>query len=145
MSGMEEVKRPTGIVVIAVLQVAFGSLLVFSSISVYISPILPMADVPFGLSTALAMGTIIVLLAALNYVLAYGLYHGRIWAWYTEVFYVVAGLLNILFLSTFSISNLPLALIPIGLLLYLYRPNVRRFFGVLEEEFIKPEEYSIDG
>jgi len=128
--------RPLGITLLSVLQVGGGTILILSAISVLASPFIDAGGIDIGLTSSIMLSSILISMAAINYVISYGLYHGMQWAWYMEILYVASIILNILFISTAAPINIVLTLIPLSILIYLYSDGVKRYFlGGLDTDF----------
>jgi len=129
--------RPLGVTILAILQIisgiwdiVLGSLLLLGFVVVGVF-------VGFGLITAAFLGVALVafILAILSFVLAYGLWKGRRWAWVWSIITAVLGLilgiigLVLVGLTLETVVNIvPIVLYAI-ILIYLMTPRVRAFFG----------------
>ncbi len=85
----------------------------------------------YGIGTAPStLGAVEVGLALLSIVLALGLLRGNVWAWITTIIFYVSGMLYSIALAVSgSISyalGIPLSIVIIW---YLWRPNVKSYFG----------------
>ncbi len=127
------VERPTGVVVLSLIQIAFSTLLFFTALMTLFLPITMVDNGEVGLVQVLYISTTIMILSGLGFMMSYGLYHGRTWSWYGEVLLILTGILNILFTSIFSIGNIVFAALLLIPLAYLASPGVKRFFNLLEE------------
>jgi hypothetical protein len=100
--------RPTGVVILAILEAISG---VFSLISGAVGSILPFGTV---------LGTVLILIGLLELFMAWSLYNGKSWARIAAIIIAIIGLLAI-----------PIGtIISIIILYYLTRPNVKMFFNV---------------
>jgi len=133
------VDRPTGVVVLSLIQIALSSLLFFTAVMTLLLPITMVGEAEVGLIQALYISTTVMILAGLGFMMSYGLYHGRTWSWYGEILLLLTGILNILFTSIFSPGNILFALLLLIPLLYLTRPGIRRFFNVYGDGYIGDE------
>lgn len=136
-------KRPTVITIIAVLYIILGTLsLLWSGLvfgiggltSTFGSLFGAEAMASFGTSNVLS-GTFGIVLAIIQIVTAIGLLTLKRWAWYLAVIAValtvIQGVIGIFGggLFAFVCAGLGL-LIPIAILIYLLRPQIRTLFGI---------------
>ena len=134
----EEVRsRPTGVTILAILEALGGLLFLIGGIFLLLFAgfFLPRMMIPHGAIEFLPFffsgfigGIVLVLLilAALNFLIAYGFWNGRGWAWTLGIIFACLGLImGLLSLPSGIIQILINALI----LYYLTRPNVKRYFG----------------
>ena len=86
---------------------------------------------PFLLGAgAAAIGGVILAIAILSFVVAYGLLKGRSWAWtLTVVLSVISIALNAISLATGNVAGIVSIVISGVILYYLYRPHVKAYFG----------------
>jgi uncharacterized membrane protein (DUF2068 family) len=106
--------RPLGVTIIAVLNVIVGIIAISAGIPALIAGI----------------GIVLIIIGIANLVMAYGLWKGKRWAWTITLILSGIGIIS----SAVSIaSGNPGAIIGIILyaiiIYYLYRPNVKAFFG----------------
>jgi hypothetical protein len=108
-----EKSRPLGITIITILVVIVAiSILVNGFVSP--SPTLPVH--------------IIIGIAWL--VLAWGLWTGRGWAWIiTLILAVISAIFNVFEIITLNVGSVFSLIVNIIIIYYLYRPNVRAYFG----------------
>jgi len=118
-------ERPLGITIIAGLQMIGGAILTLLSISFFTS----LRD--FSL--------FFLLLGIFSFLIGWGLWEGKRWAW---IIYVIVAALSILVsLPTFDLVSLIYA----GLILwYMFQPNVKRYFRIEAEptSSYTPSSYS---
>jgi hypothetical protein len=134
-------KRPTGVTIIAILNIIGGIVMLFGGLALVaagsILPGLPMTDgelsqVPSWLigTGAIAIGAIILILGIISFVVAYGLLKGAGWAWtVTVVLSIVTIVLNAISIATGNFGGIISIIISAIILYYLYRPHVKAFFG----------------
>jgi uncharacterized membrane protein (DUF2068 family) len=150
--------RPTGVTIITALFVLVGAVTLLGGIATliaipFVANISPNAiDNELQLNgesltpsqqTALvqssgpiltALGTILIPLGIASLIVAYGLFKGKRWAWSVAVILSAIGFaINVVSLVTGGISAITSALVGIVInaivLYYLYRRNVRQYFG----------------
>ena len=128
-------QRPAGITIIAILEVLGG--LVFlglGTLMILIAGILGTAIQPtnfpvlggiIGIVLGI-LGGILILISIANFIIAYGYWNGRNWAWSIGIAFAVLGII-------FGLIALPGGIIRILLdlliIYYLTRPYVKSFFG----------------
>jgi len=132
--------RPIGVTLIAIWNIIFGMLLVLGGIflvalaGLVVSGYIPgLGDIPL-LGVILAMGGAIALIftiiAAVEFIMAWGLLGGKGWAWTLTIvltFLAIAlGLLSLTSPSAFTLIGLAMNAL---IVYYLFRPNVKAFFG----------------
>jgi hypothetical protein len=123
-------KRPTGVIILAVLVVLVGILdlilgaLVFTVSALVAWMLTGVLGTIVGAMGGL-IGTILALLGILSFAIAYGLLKGMRWAWTLSlVFWAIDVILGLL-----ALPNGILRIVVGGiLLLYLTRPHIRAFF-----------------
>lgn len=128
-------QRPTGITIIAILEVLGG--LVFFGLGAIILLIAGILGAGFrtanfpvlGSITGIILGVIgliLVIIGIINFVIAYGYWSGRTWAWTMGMVFAVLGII-------IGLITLPGGMIRIILdvliVYYLTRPHVKAFFG----------------
>lgn len=134
-----QAKRPTGVTIIAILNIISGIIMLIGGIAlVAIGSVLPgaleeeMSGVPaemFGVF-GVAMGGIILALAIFSFVVAYGLWSGKGWAWtLTVVLSVISIALNAISIAGGNFGGIISIIISAVILYYLYRPHVKAYFG----------------
>ena len=153
-----ETKRPVGVTIIAILAIIGGILLLFGGIAfVALAPILSQINtiedndssnssfslningtdvtVPknalfiFGGFLGIIGGALIVIGIA-GFVVAWGLLTGKGWAWIvTIIVAIISIILNLIVVISGVLENI-VGLIIYGVIIYyLYRPNVKSYFG----------------
>jgi|SRR5215218_1033111 len=105
--------RPTGVTIIAILNIIGGIIMLFGAIALII------------------IGWIFVVIAIVSFVVAYGLLKGRGWAWtLTVVLSIISIVLNAISIAAGNIIASIINIIISGIILYyLYRPHVKAYFG----------------
>lgn len=118
--GMQRGARPTGVTILAVLEFIGGlALLGVGGMFMAAGPVLIPADVPGAGAIFAALGGFIVLIGLLYFLVGWGLWTGRAWAWTAALVLAIIGLLG------FPIGTI----ISVIILYYLTRPGVKRYFG----------------
>jgi len=130
------VERPTGVTILAALQVLAGLIFcVFGALLlavagllglVGVSPEIPFFPLFLGGVVVGVVGGIMLIIGIASFAVAYGYLNGRGWAWTLGLVIAALGLLmGILSLPEGVVGLLVDALI----IYYLTRPHVKRFFG----------------
>jgi uncharacterized membrane protein (DUF2068 family) len=143
--------RPTGVTIIAILNIIGGIIMLFVGLGmVALGALIPMlppsafqqpqnmvpgADVsaiPANLlgGGAAAVGGVMIALGIVSFVVAYGLLKGRSWAWtLTIVLSIISIVLNALSLAAGNVAAIVSIIISGIILYYMYRPHVKAYFG----------------
>ena len=104
--------RPFGVIIATILMVIVG-------ISVLINGII----VPYALPASIVIGI-------LWFVFAWGLFTGKGWAWIiTVILAIISAIFNILSIFSLSYGSVFSLIVNIIILYYMYRPNVKTWFG----------------
>lgn len=114
--GMENSQkhRPLGVTVIAILTVIAG--IAFAAIG--------------AILLAVGIGFALVALAIAYFVMAYGLWKGKRWAWTITLILSVIGIISgIASIAGGNAGAVFHIIINVAIIYYLYRPNVKSFFG----------------
>lgn len=134
---MEKRERPLGITILAILEAIGGIIyltgiliigLFLEMISEFVPATLPRAGFLKGFLGLIILVAAIVLLilGLISFLLAYGLWTGKGWAWtLTFIFSIIGILLGLVSLPAVIIT----ILINVVILYYLTRPHVKAFFG----------------
>ena len=118
--------RPLGVTIIAILTAIGGMVFLATGIAGVVSA--PFLSDLGGV--AAATGIISLLLGIAYFVMAYGLWKGKRWAWTITLILSVIGI--ILAIASIALGNVGaiVSIIIHGVVIYyLYRPNVKAFFG----------------
>ena len=109
-----QTKRPLGVTIIAVLMIIGGIVSIISGI----------------LMLLLGIGIFLVILGIASLVVARGLLKAKSWAWtLTVIISIISIILSIVAIATGRFDSV-ISLILYGIILYyLYRPDVKAFFG----------------
>ena len=117
-----ERNRPIGITIIAILMIISGILLIIGGIGLTALGVLSIAFLAGGI------GSIILGIASL--VVAWGLLKGAGWAWIiTLIITIISIIVNIASLAGGQTANIIGIIINGIIIYYLYRPNVKAYFG----------------
>jgi ABC-type uncharacterized transport system permease subunit len=106
--------RPLGVIIIAILNIIVGIITISTGIIFLI----------------VGVGIVLIAIGIANFVMAYGLWKGKRWAWTITLILSGIGIIS----SAVSIAGGNFGAI-VGIILYaviiyyLYRPNVKAFFG----------------
>jgi hypothetical protein len=131
---MSQKTRPTGVTILAVLE-ALGGLvwLLVGAGMMMVGALMPIfgAGLPmfFGAIAGL-MGFVFLIFGIIAFVLAYGLFTGKGWAWLWSLVFAVIGIILALFEAMVSLGSgmLPI-IIYLVIIYYLTRSHVKTFFG----------------
>lgn len=114
--------RPIGITIIAILMIISGIIFIISGIGLTALSVLSLAFLAGGI------GTIILGIACL--VVAWGLLKGAGWAWIiTLIITIISIVVNIVHLASGNTASIIGIIINGIIIYYLYRPNVKSYFG----------------
>jgi uncharacterized membrane protein HdeD (DUF308 family) len=106
--------RPLGVTIIAILIIIGGILFLFSGLVLLI----------------IGIGILLIALGIAYFVMAYGLWNGRGWAWTITLILSVIGIIVAIVSIVPSNGGTIINVIIYGIVIYyLYRPNVKAFFG----------------
>jgi hypothetical protein len=144
-------QRPTGVTLLAILNIAIGALLLLAAAALFLSMSLAgdaafleaLADsgVPEWFMTQLSvilgtMATVSLIMGVLALAVAYGFLNGKGWSWYLAVIYgflsiglsVISTLLSGGLLDFLTLGFV--IIIPVLIMVYLFQPNVKAWFMV---------------
>jgi hypothetical protein len=153
--------RPTGVTIIAILNIIGGVLMLIFGIGLItlgtVLPTLPpsafnqsqlqgnlttgQTPIPAGAppmalefllgGVGIAFGAVLVVLAIVSFVVAYGLLKGRRWAWTVTIILSIASIVwNAITLATAANFGGIISIIISGIIIYyLFRPHVKAYFG----------------
>ncbi|MEW5840185.1 hypothetical protein [Nitrososphaera sp.] len=143
--------RPTGVTIIAILNIIGGIIMLVGGISALTAgAVLPMMGGTLGqtgvpgtgtpelsnISTsllgggAIVVGAVMIGLAIFSFVVAWGLLKGRGWAWTaTVVLAVISIVMNAISLVAGNWAAIISIIISGVIIYYMYRPHVKAFFG----------------
>lgn len=140
---MHATTRPFGITLLAILQILLGLLELLGAVAVaFVSFVLPemVPHVRFFAPRSPLSGLGLVLLAFIQFILAYGLWKGKGWAWIGSLILAVIGLV----FSAFTLFMRPrvgeiIALIlNLVIMYYLITPRVQGYFGKGRPSVVAP-------
>ena len=78
----------------------------------------------------IAFGAVLVALAIVSFIVAYGLLKGRGWAWtVTLILSIISIVWNAITIATGNIGGIISIIISAVIIYYLYRPHVKAYFG----------------
>ena len=117
--------RPTGITILAILEVLGGLALLLGGAAITALGGL------VGLGLGAAFGGILIIFGLLSFVVAFGLWTGKEWAWLVAL--ILSGLGALFDLVSIVIGlgygSILSLLIDVAIIYYLTRPHVRAYFG----------------
>jgi len=142
--------RPTGVTVIAILNIISGIIMLIGGVGLAaIGSILPamttldpnaagqMAIAGLLGVGGVAVGGILIILGLISFIVAWGLLKGKSWAWSVTVILsiisIVIGIISLVAGNFGSIVNIIIAGI---IIYYLYRPHVKAFFGKSAKDLV---------
>ncbi len=117
--------RPTGVTILAILEIISGIIAIAAGL--LIATISSMIGIEFGAIGGVISGMVIAIGVA-SFVMAWGLLQGKSWAWTTTLVLTIISLIFDL-----AGANLVGLIIDIVILYYLFRPNVKAYFGKSEQ------------
>ena len=121
--------RPTGVTIIAVLEIISGIVAIAFGVSVGLMGSMGSMGSMSGLGVIIgALGWVVVVIGIVSFILAYGLLKGKSWAWNaTLIFTIISLVFDLLSMNVIGL------IIDIVILYYLFRPHVKAFFGKSEQ------------
>jgi len=131
---MSQKTRPTGVTILAVLEALGGMVWLLAGAGMMmVGALMPIFGVGLPMflgAIAGLMSVIFLIFGIIAFVLAYGLFSGRGWAWLWSLVFAVIGIILALFeaMSSFGSGILPM-IIYLVIVYYLTRPHVKAFFG----------------
>ncbi len=96
---------------------------------------IPAGPPPMALQSLLgglgiAFGAVLLALAIVSFIVAYGLLKGRGWAWtITVILSIISIVLNVISIAAGNLASIISIIISGIILYYLYRPHVKAYFG----------------
>jgi hypothetical protein len=121
-------RRPVGITIMAILEILGGTLYFFTGILMLFFTSLLGAEIPFNdifVGLGSVSGGIFLILGALGFLIAYGLFKGSPWA--RNLALIISFLGIVINIGSFPISIISIA-IDLLVIYYLTRPHVKAFF-----------------
>ena len=117
--------RPTGVTILAILEIISGIIAIAAGL--LIATISSMIGIEFGAIGGI-ISVIVIALGVASFVMAWGLLQGKSWAWTATLILTITSLI-------FDLvgANLVGLIIDGVILYYLFRPNVKAFFGKSEK------------
>ena len=126
--------RPTGVTILAVLEALSGLVWLLAGAGMMmVGALMPIFGVGLPMflgAIAGLMSVIFLIFGIIAFVLAYGLFTGKGWAWLWSLVFAVIGIILALFEAMSSLGSgiLPM-IIYLVIIYYLTRPHVKAFFG----------------
>lgn len=117
--------RPTGVTILAILEIISGIIAIAAGL--LIATISSMIGIEFGAIGGI-ISAIVIALGVASFVMAWGLLQGKSWAWTSTLVLTIISLIFDL-----AGANLVGLIIEGVILYYLFRPNVKAFFGKSEK------------
>ncbi len=125
-------QRPSGITILAGLEIIegiigsiIGIIILFSfSILKGLIPV-PASYLPLVQAVLTVIGSIVIFISLVNFIIAYGLLKGTSWAWTVSLIFAVIGILR-------GLGTLPMGILTISIqvliIYYLTRDSIRSYF-----------------
>ncbi|MEM0482846.1 MAG: hypothetical protein QXM16_08210 [Nitrososphaerota archaeon] len=127
--------RPTGVTVLAILEIIGAILSLLGAMALFALGALVGAGSELGLmggffaAVGVAFGGLLLILALVGFVLAYGFWTGKGWAWILGIIFSIIGIIIGLVSIIGSPSSIIGIIINVLILYYLTRPHVKAWFG----------------
>jgi uncharacterized membrane protein (DUF2068 family) len=119
---MEQKQRPLGVTILAILTIIGGIALLSIGAALVV----------------IGIGVALIVLGIAYFVMAYGLWKGKRWAWtITLILSVIGIILGIASIATGNVGAIIHIIINAVVIYYLYRPNVKAYFGKVQPSTIK--------
>jgi hypothetical protein len=127
-------RRPFGVTLLTALQILLGILVLLGGVAqLFVGFVLPemFPHVRFFAPRSILSGLGLIALALIDFILAFGLWHGKKWAWVASLIFAVIGI----GFSVFSLFIRPRVgefvslILDLVILYYLMQPRVQSFFG----------------
>lgn len=119
---MQQKQRPLGVTIIAILMIISGIALLSTG----------------AILLVVGIGVVPIVLGIASFVMAYGLWKGKGWAWtitlILSVISIISAIVSIAYGGYGAIINI---IINAVIIYYLYRPNVKAYFGKAPSPAIK--------
>jgi hypothetical protein len=126
--------RPIGVTILAILEVVIGLVMVFEGSGLAVLGALAgmfsqgFSDLLGALSGIL--GGILIAIGILSLFTAFGVWTGKGWAWTVSLVLAILGLLfGLIIMIGSAVLEIVWIIVYAIMIYYLYRPNVRSFFG----------------
>jgi hypothetical protein len=130
---MQKPPRPTGVAVLAILDLIAGILALLGGIFVAAlggSGLLALYGYGFFSGFVAFIGFFIIIVGVLAIVVGWGMWSGKGWAWILAIIlYALGALTSLLSLAGGNVSSVVGLLIDALLLWYMFRPHVKAYFG----------------
>ena len=131
---MSGTTRPFGVTLLAVLQVVLGILeLLGAFVVAFVSFVIPeiFPHVRFFAPRSMGSGLVLAAFAFIEFVLAYGLWKGKGWAWIGSLIFAVIGLVFSAFtlFMRARVGEIIALVLNLVIMYYLMQPRVQSYFG----------------
>ena len=128
---MSKPARPTGVTVLAILELFGGIITILFGMAAIVSSTFLN---PYGYAVvaglAVASGGALVLFGVLAVVVGYGMWSGKGWSWtLAVVLYGLGVVFSLVYIAVGLWSNILALAIDLLILWYLWRPHVKAYFG----------------
>ena len=131
---MQNTTRPFGITLLVVLQIILGILELLGALVVaFVSFVLPemFPHVRFFAPRSMFSGVVLVVFAFVEFILAYGLWMGKGWAWIGSLIFAVVVLVFSAFtlFMRLRVGEVIALVLNLVIIYYLMQPRVQSYFG----------------
>ncbi|HEX9320055.1 MAG TPA: hypothetical protein VF884_14065 [Nitrososphaeraceae archaeon] len=122
--------RPIGVTIVAILMIITGIVLLSGGIfAVSSSAVLSELGGPL-VAVVIGVGAFAIILGFAHFVLAWGLFKGKGWAWIiTVILAIISVILSIVYIASGGRTNIISLIISAVILYYMYRTEVKSYFG----------------
>jgi len=127
--------RPTGVTILAILEIIGAILSLLGALAFFalgaLVGVVPEAGIMGGLFAAVGavVGGLLLILALVGFVLAYGFWTGKGWAWILGIIFSIIGIIIGLVSIIGNPSSIIGIIINVLIIYYLTRPHVKAWFG----------------
>lgn len=131
---MPSTARPVGVTVLVILQALLGVLALLGGLALFFTGLVLPEIFPyrrfFGPASIIS-GLALIILALIDFVLAFGLWSGKRWAWVTTLIFAVLSIASAVFMLFIRprVSELVSLILDLVVLYYLMQPRVQVYFG----------------
>ncbi len=131
---MPSTARPVGVTVLVILQALLGVLALLGGLALFFTGLVLPEIFPyrrfFGPASIIS-GLALIILALIDFVLAFGLWSGKRWAWVTTLIFAVLSIASAVFMLFIRprVSELVSLILDLVVLYYLMQPRVQGYFG----------------
>jgi hypothetical protein len=122
--------RPFGVTIVAILMAIEGIFLILAGIGGIVAGGIVSAELGLGGGLIIAASSVALVLGIAGLVIAWGLISGKGWAWIiTIIITIIMAIVNIIELASGRYEHVIGLIINGVILYYMYRPQVKAYFG----------------